>query len=70
MLLEGVVVLLGFLLLYMYESECVWIVMVLVGDIIILIFIIIDIEFEFICNYDFVEVIKRFLILYNCCDSI
>lgn len=70
MLLEGVVILLGFLLLYMYESECVWIIMVLVGDIIILIFIIIDIEFEFICNYDFVEVIKRFLILYNYCDSI
>lgn len=67
---EGVVISPGFPSPYTHESECVWTITVPAGDTITLTFTTIDIEFESTCNYDFVEVIKRFLILHNCCDSI
>lgn len=60
---EGVVTSPGFPSPYTHESECVWTITVPAGDTITLTFTTIDIEFESTCDYDFVEVIKRFLIL-------
>lgn len=67
---EGVVTSPGFPSPYTHESECVWTITVPAGDTITLTFTTIDIEFESTCNYDFVEVIKRFLMLINCWDCI